>query len=116
MTIAARLTAHLKNLNPAVIGVSIGDQAVRSTWKVQPPSLQAALQSAIDAFNPDDPAIVSAERDADANRLAEDLLVRSLARATWEELQKMQPKAGQTPLDLQGFRDRIKALYRNLLG
>lgn len=115
MSTAARLDRSLRNAGHAIVGVSLGDLAVRASWRVEPSTLQAVCQPTIDTFNPEDPVLIAAEQDEQATRLADDVLSRALSRATWEELQKMQPKAGQTPLDLQGFRDRVKALVRNLL-
>lgn len=116
MNVAARLDRALKTAGLAISGVSIGDPANKATWKVHPSSLQATAQPTIDSFDPNDPAIIAAEFDAEAARLADDVVLRALARVTWEELQKMQVKAGQTPLDLQGFRDRVKAIVRQILG
>ena len=47
-----------------IVGVSIGDATDRTTWKVQPSSLQSAAQPTIDSFDPDDPAYEQAELDA----------------------------------------------------
>ena len=61
--IAARLDRVLRAAGLAIVGVSIGDEANRGTWKVFPVNLQAAAQPHIDAFNPDDPAHEQAELD-----------------------------------------------------
>jgi len=113
--LAERLERAIKAAGIAITGVSIGDHANKATWRVAPVSQQAAAQAVIDAFNPDDPAHVSAERDADAQRRADDVLARALARVVWDELQKMQPKVGQTPLTLTQFRDQIRTQVRQLL-
>ena len=72
MTFAGRLQNTLKDAGHAVVSVSIGDSAVRSTWTVQPSSLQGACQSLIDAFDPNDPAqSVKSVRDLPKERYAE---------------------------------------------
>jgi hypothetical protein len=114
-SLAARLDAAIRAANVPIVGVSVGDPANRATWRVHPSSLQAQAQPVIDAFDPNDPALVGAEKDADAARLSDDLALRALVRVTWEEIQKCQPRNGQTLLDLAGFRDRVKAVLRNLL-
>lgn len=65
--LARRLDGAVKVAAVPITGVSIGDPANRSTWKVAPSSLQTAAQPTIDAFNPDDPAIPLAEADASAD-------------------------------------------------
>ena len=61
---AARLDRVLRAAGLAIIGVSIGDETNRATWKVFPVTLQTAAQPHIYAFNPDDPAHEEAELDA----------------------------------------------------
>lgn len=46
-------------------GVTAPDAANRTTWTVTPPGLQGAAQQTIDAFNPDDPALVQADLDGE---------------------------------------------------
>lgn len=62
--LTGRIDRAIKAVVPSILGVSIGDPANKATWRVQPASLQAAAQPTIDAFNPNDPAILAAERDA----------------------------------------------------
>ena len=62
-TLAARLDAALKTAGVSVVGVSIGADEDKTTWRVSPASLQAAAQPIIDAFNPADPAHEAAEQD-----------------------------------------------------
>jgi hypothetical protein len=62
-TTAARLDRALRAAGFAITGVSIGDEADRSTWKVFPVNLQTAAQPTIDTFNPNDPALEAAELD-----------------------------------------------------
>lgn len=63
-TLAARLDRTLKAAGVAVVSVSIGMDTDKATWTVQPASLQGAAQSIIDAFDPNDPALDVADRDA----------------------------------------------------
>jgi hypothetical protein len=51
LDIAQTLDQQLKAAGIAIVGVSIGDAANKSTWTVQPPELQAAAQPTIDAFD-----------------------------------------------------------------
>lgn len=55
-TLAARLYRAIRDAGVAITSVSIGSDADKATWAVQPTSLQAAAQPVIEAFNPDDPA------------------------------------------------------------
>lgn len=48
--VAERLEKALRNAGIAITDVSIGNLDDRSTWKVQPASLQAAAQPVIDAL------------------------------------------------------------------
>jgi hypothetical protein len=51
MNIAAQLDRTLKAAGVAIVGVSIGDRSDKSTWTVQPSTLQAAAQPTISAFD-----------------------------------------------------------------
>ena len=62
--IAAHVDRAIKAAGVAITGVSIGDPANKATWTVQPPTLQAAAQPTIDAFNPNDPTHEQAELEA----------------------------------------------------
>lgn len=88
-TLAERLDRTIKAAGVAIAGVSIGDPANKATWKVQPSSLQAAAQPTIDAFNPDDPALVTAELDAAVKRSIDD--ERLSAAIVWVILKQMYP-------------------------
>ncbi len=61
MVIATRLDTVLRAAGLPIVGVSIGEPAMRTTWTVQPESLQKQAQPIIDAFDPDDPAHAIAE-------------------------------------------------------
>lgn len=65
-----RLGLHLDRVlraaGLAIDGVSIGNPADKTTWRVTPSGLQAAAQPYIDAFNPADPAHALADADAQA--------------------------------------------------
>lgn len=115
MTAAARLDRVLRAAGYAITGVSIGDQHDRTTWLVQPGALQGACQPHIDAFDPNDPAHGEAEKDALANQYEDETLAIAIGRVAWEELQKCTPLGGQTLLDFDAFKARVKHVYRRLL-
>lgn len=62
--LAASLQKAITAGGVPIIGVSIGTVQDRTTWRVNPLALQAQAQPLIDAFDPNDPSIVAAERDA----------------------------------------------------
>ena len=101
--IARRLHSVLLAAGVPIIGVDIGTSTDSTTWRVRPPSLQAAAQPTIDAFDPNDPAYLTAERDAEIDSL---LAMRALAEATYELKTTSWTKAQ--------FIARIKAIYRTL--
>lgn len=103
----------------SVAGVSIGDPADKSTWRIDffPGASQAdkdAAAAALASFNPLDPATISAAKDADANAVDGDLMLQAVAIALWEEIQKCQVVAGPLRTKLQ-LLVRVKAIYRSLL-
>src|SRR3990167_7384491 len=57
----ARLDKTLRAAGIAIVGVSIGHIDDKTTWKVQPPQLQAQAQPIIYAFDANDPAHAAAE-------------------------------------------------------
>lgn len=70
--LARRLDQHLRDAGLAIDGVSIGDPAERSTWRVHPASLQADAQPLIESYTPPTPADVlneEAARDIDERKL-----------------------------------------------
>ena len=62
--LAARLDAAIKAAGVPITGVSIGDQATKATWRVDPSTLQAAAQRTIDTFDATNPAFEQAELTA----------------------------------------------------
>lgn len=62
--LTGRLDRAIKAAGVPIVSVSVGDQANRATWTVQPSILQAAAQPTIDAFNVNAPAHADAELDA----------------------------------------------------
>jgi hypothetical protein len=54
-------------------------------------------------------------KDQRSLRLAEEAAARAVARAAWEELGKMTPRAGQTPRTWDEFRARVKELIAERL-
>lgn len=103
MSYAARLDRVLRNAGFAIEGVSIGTEADRATWRVQPSSLQAACQPTIDTVDLNDPVLIRAEQNAEIDGLK---ALRALAQATYELKSQAWTQAQ--------FVDRIKAIYRSL--
>lgn len=66
MNTAPRLDAALKAAGVPILGVSIGDEANRATWRVSPASLQAQAQPTIDAFDPNAQSVIDADVAAQA--------------------------------------------------
>jgi hypothetical protein len=50
MILIVRLHEAIVAAGVPIVGVSVGDEGVRATWKVQPAVLQAQAQPIIDAF------------------------------------------------------------------
>ena len=73
----------------AIVGVSIGDQANKATWRVSPASLQACAQPTIDAFDPNDPAHVTADLDAQVKTALDS--ERLSSAIVWTILKQMYP-------------------------
>ena len=63
--IAARLDQVLRAAGLEIEGVSIGDTADKSTWKVHPATFQLRAQLYIDQFNKDDSTFVRIESDSE---------------------------------------------------
>ena len=101
--IGPRLERAIKAAGVAIVGVSIGDVTNRATWKVQPTNLQAPAQPTIDSFNPDDPAHVTAEKNAEIDGAK---MLRAALIATYELKTTVWTQAE--------FLARVKAIYRTL--
>lgn len=92
--IGKRLKQALIAAGHAVTDVAIGDVTNRATYRVTPPSLQAACQALINAFDPDDPALLAAELTAQAQLTSRDkdilttcaLIVRARGITAWGNL------------------------------
>ena len=112
--LAGSLDRAIRAAGVAILGVSVGDPANKATWKVQPPSLQAQAQPTIDAFDPIDPATVTADVTAQSQLTSrqKDILTtcalivrRRLGEPAW------------TALSLQGKKDAVFAdadLWRDM--
>ena len=79
--IAARLDRVLRAAGVAILGVSVGNDADRRTWKVFPVTLQGAAQPHIDAFNPNDPVHEQAELDLQVKASVDD--ERLISAVVW---------------------------------
>lgn len=114
MTLADQLYRTIAATVP-IVSVSIGDPADKRTWTVDPKALQAQAQPIIDAFNPTDPATISAGKDLDAAVIDADLMIRAVAQLDFEERQKLVVINGQTLRTAAQCFARVKAIYRGLL-
>lgn len=77
MTVNASLVlVALRTAGVDVTDLTIGDEGDRATWIVDPPTLQSAAQPVIDAFTPDDAALVrtAADQEVDSDDRLSDLL------------------------------------------
>lgn len=102
--IAERLHLALKAALPGIVGVSLGREDDKSTWTVQPLTLQAAAQPIIDAF-----VIPTAQQlaDEDAVRETSDKKLKAVALALYENW----PNPLMTKAQLQA---RILTIYKGL--
>ena len=108
--IATRLDRALRNAGFAIIGVSIGNPADRTTWLVYPPNLQALAQATIDAFNPDDQAAIDADLDEQV-KLAVDQ-ERLISAVVWTILDTYAEFKPATIAKYTAARTKIIAAYK----
>lgn len=104
----AKLDAAVRAAGIAIEGVSIGSDTDRSTWKVQPPSLQAQAQPIIDAFVMPTAAQLldeDAQRDVDGQR--------AISTTVRWALRRMLGRA-PTAAELQTARAEWIAIYKAL--
>jgi len=102
MSRAERLDREIRSAGIAIAGVS-PDAAAPGGYRVTPSSLQAAAQSIIDNFNPDDPAHDAAELSASALSTSRQkdvlatcaLIVRARGINAWNNM-TVQQKVGVT--------------------
>lgn len=81
LSLAARLDTAIRAAGVPITGVSVGDEADRSTWRVTPPSKQAEAQPIINGFViPDAVALLDEEATVELSRKA----VRAIAEALYE--------------------------------
>src|SRR3990167_8452574 len=110
--LAARLTKALLGAGVPIVSLSIGDEANRATWSVQPPSLRAAAQPIIDAFEDDAPAHAQAELDAQVTAALDG--ERLTSAVVWVILKQMFPADtdAQTKTKFGVARTRIIDAYK----
>ena len=110
--VALRLDAALKTAGVPIIGVTIGNEGDKSTWKVQPATLQSAAQPTIDAFNPNDPAHEQADLDAQVKAALDN--ERLSSAIVWTILKQMYPADtnAQTKTKFGVARTRIIDAYK----
>jgi hypothetical protein len=119
MNIAARLTRMLLDAEIAIDGVSIGDEADKSTWRVCPTEWQAIAQPAIDAFDPNDPAHDAAEKDLFASGEGVRPIVRAMviyhARERFKDANARYPTAEELAPLVDAARTSLLAILKVLL-
>ena len=100
-----RIDAEIKSAGIPIVGIAIGNEENRSTWLVQPASLQAQAQPIIDAYADPTPEQL---QDEDAEREIGNKKVMAVALALWECI----PAPTMTKSQL---RSRAKAIYKGLV-
>ena len=96
--IAARLDRAIKVAGVPIVGVSIGNVTDKTTWTVQPESLQNAAQSIIDGFDPNAQSVLDADiaslaqqSSREKNRLADiALMIRHKDITVWNKMSEEQ--------------------------
>lgn len=114
--LAAALERAIRNAGVPVISVSMpADEHDKSGYKVHPPSLQAAAQPTIDAFNPDDAEHVLADADlrtdAQLASVSDDLLTALIEH--WPAMQA-EAQAGTLKGNLSTWKQRIRGRVKVL--
>lgn len=102
--VASRLDQAIKSAGVPILGVSIGLEDDKSTWRVNPPSLQGAAQPVIDAFT-EPTAQQLADEQAVQDTTRKEL--KAVALALWECI----PNPTMTKAQLQA---RAIAIYKSL--
>lgn len=87
--LTARVYRVIKAAGVPIVGLSIGDSADKATWKVQPANLQGAAQPTINAFDPNDPALETAELDTQVKAILDN--ERLSSAIVWMILKQMFP-------------------------
>ena len=108
LNIAQRLDRVLRAAGIAIVGVSIANEADKSTWKVSPATLQTAAQLHIDTFNPDDPVHEQAELDAAVRAYVD--AERLISAVIWAVIDTFAAPA--TIAKYQAARTKIIAAYK----
>ena len=110
--IADRVDAAIKRAGVAIVGLTIGDEREKATWRVQPPALQSAAQPTIDAFDPSNPADAQAALEAEVVAALD--TERLTASVVWTMLKQMYPTDtdAQTLTKYATARTRIIAAYK----
>ena len=107
MTLAAAVLSAIQATVP-IMNISLGDINNRTTWLVTPNTLQAQAQPIIDAFNPSDPALVT----ADLNAAVTDALdnQRLISAVVWTIIDQLAAPATITKYN--AARTKIIAAYK----
>ena len=118
--VAGRLDRALRSAAIPILGVSVGDEIVRATWRIDYDPA-ATAQHRLDgealrlAFDPTSQAAIDAEKADLAGQADANLLLRAIALLDWEERQKLVVQNGQTLRTQAQCLARVKAIYQSLL-
>lgn len=118
--VAERLDRALKLAGIPIVGVSVGTETDRATWRVDyHPSATAQHHADGETlratFDPLSQTALDAEKAEMAAALDNNALIQAVARLDFEERQKLTVKAGQTLLTAAETKARIRTIYQGLL-
>lgn len=113
MGLAAALDRALRTANVPIVGVTIGVESDRATWKARYAAGATAPQVAtgdalIASFDPTDQTIALADQDADVKRAIDD--ERLIAAVVWTVIDQLAPPA--TIAKFNAARTKIIAVYK----
>lgn len=107
--LATRLFQAVRAAGVAAVSVSIGAEANKATWTVQPTALQPSAQPTIDAFDPNAAAVVNAELDAQITQQLDD--ERLISAVVWTIIDTYSAPA--TIAKYTNARAKIVAVYKS---
>ena len=105
---AQRLDTALKSAGVPIVGVSIGNEADRTTWKASPLTLQPQAQPTIDVFDPAAAPVVDTELDGEIRDSLDN--ERLISAVVWAIIDQFLPPATITKYNTAGT--KIIAAYK----
>lgn len=115
MSLAARLKETIQAGGVAVDEVIIGRPTDRSTWRVDPSSLQAAAQSIINAFDDSEAAQAAWEEDKQPQRKAIRQAAAAAIAANDTFIALANPTAAQVAAHVERLAQQNNAIIRRLV-